>query len=251
MKNELPSLEIIVDTIDDAVAAEQGGATQILVCSHFPSTGVTPSYGMIARIQEKVTIPIVMQIRPHMRSCIPTKEDIEVCIQDIQAARSLGIHDFMIGFIDQQNYPHCPAIQSILESCGPVRLHSHMIWEYAFDLDSCLKKLIDLQFYSIRTSGRRHTNTIFDTDATKIINKINEIKDIADDRITIFLTGGITASNLSNLVSQTRIFNLQIGRGVRSPNNSHSPVDPSKVAMVRSMQLKMFESYSDSLDDEN
>jgi len=239
----MPALEIIVDTVQDAIEAEKGGATQLTILSHYPSTGVTPSFGMVAQIRKKVTLPLFVLIRPHTRSSIPCEEDIETCISDIEAIKTLGIQDFLIEFIDQENKPNQHAIETIKQRCSPIQLHSHFALEYSRNYTSNIEDLIKLGFVSIRTCGRTSINSWFDNDASRYIENICSIRDLAGDRISILLTGGIALSNVTNLTARTHIFDLQIGRGVRSPNNSHSPVNSAIIAEIRSKQIKAYKEY--------
>ena len=239
----MPVLEIIVDTVQDAIEAEKGGATHLTVLSHYPSTGVTPSIGMVAQIQKKVSLPLIILVRPHTRNSIPCGQDIETCVSDIKAMKTLGIQDFLIEFIDQDNNPNQQAIEKINHCCAPIRLHSHFAWQYSRNRAATIEKLIQLGFVSIRTSGRTNTNSWFDNDATRSVESICSIRDLVGKRSSVYLTGGITAANVTHLITSTAIFDLQIGRGVRSPNNSHSPVKSSLVTEIRSRQMKAFQEY--------
>ncbi|HAF63156.1 MAG TPA: hypothetical protein DCK95_12655 [Anaerolineaceae bacterium] len=246
----MPVLEIIVDTVQDAIEAEKGGATQLTILSHYPSTGVTPSYGMVAQIRKKVSLPLFVLIRPHTRSSIPCKEDIETCVSDIEVMKTLGIQDFIIEFIDQENNPNQTAIETIKKRCSPIQLHSHFAWEYSRNRTEIIEKLIKLGFASIRTSGRTNINSWFDNDASRSIENICSIRDLIGNRISLLLTGGITLSNVINLTTRTQIFDLQIGRGVRSPNNSHSPVNSAIVAEIRSKQIKAYKQHITQMKDD-
>lgn len=239
----MPVLEIIVDTVQDAIEAERGGATHLTVLSHYPSTGVTPSIGMVAQIQTKVSLPLVILIRPHTRNSIPCGEDIETCVSDIKAMNALGIQDFLIEFIDQDNNPNQQAIEKLYRCCTSIRLHSHFAWQYSRNHVATIEKLIQLGFVSVRTSGRTNTNTWFDNDANRSIEGICSIRDLVGKRTSLYLTGGITTANVTHLTKSTAIFDLQIGRGVRSPNNSHSPVKSSLVAEIRSQQMQAYKKY--------
>lgn len=237
----MPCLEIIVDTVEDAIAAETGGATQITVLSHYPSTGVTPSYGMVARIHEMVKIPILVLICPHTRGYIPSFEDMETCLRDIEAFKKLGVRDFLLGFIDQSNNLNVQAIEKIKTAQTAINLHSRIIWEFTRDIRKTVETTIGLGFLSMRTSGNCMMNAMTNGDTSESVKNISIIKDLAQNKIEILLTGGITIANMENLVRQTDIYDLQIGRGVRTPNNSYSPVDPTKVTAIRAKQVMLFE----------
>jgi copper homeostasis protein len=228
----MPNLEIIVDTVEDAVAAEKGGATQVVVVSHYPSTGITPSYGLIARIRDKISIPLIVLIRPNTRSSIPTEEDIETSLIDIEISKSLGINDFLLGFIDQFNNPHEKTMRAIKDNCGEIRIHSTTAWEGSNNFNEAMDNLIKAGFCSVRMGGRNTSNLGFHTDASQAVAKFGMIKNFIQERVPLYLTGGITATNLTYLLLQTRIFNIQVGRGVRTPNNSYSPVDSQKVFQI-------------------
>ena len=240
----MPVLEIIVDTVQDAIEAEKGGATHLTVLSHYPSTGVTPSIGMVAQIRDRVTLPLIVLIRPHTRNSIPCNQDIETCVSDMKAMKALGIQDFLIEFIDQENNPNRQAIEMINKNCGPVRLHSHFAWQYSRNRVQIIEKLVQLRFVSIRTSGITNSSSWFDNNAVRSIENICSIRNLIGKRTSVYLTGGITATNVAYLTTSTEIFDLQIGRGVRSPNNSHSPVKSSLVADIRSRQIKAYKEHN-------
>jgi len=237
----MPCLEVIVDTVEDAFAAEKGGATRISILSHYPSTGVTPSYGMVARIREIIKIPVVVLICPHTRCYVPSEEDLVTSLYDIEAFRKLGINDFLMGFIDQTNNLNIPIIEKIKTEFDDIYLHSRILWEYSRDIENTIETTIRLGFLSMRASGNGALNSLTYDDNSTTIKNLLRIKEIAKDRIEILLTGGISETNLEKIIRKTNILNLQIGRGVRTPNNSYSPVDPSKVAMIRSKQMSLYE----------
>jgi len=240
----MPFLEIIVDTVEDAIAAETGGATQLALLSHYPSTGVTPSFGMVARIYEKVRIPVIVLLCPHTRGYIPSEEDLETCLRDIEVFKKIGIHDFLIGFIDQTNNLNIQAVGKIRAAHPDIHLHNRIIWEFSRDIQQTVETAIALGFLSMRTSGNHMQNIMVNGDMMETMRNIKLIKDTANKRIAVLLTGGITAANAEFIMNQSGIFDLQIGRGVRSPSNSYSPVDPQKVAILRSKQISVFEDFN-------
>lgn len=60
-------LEIIVETVADALAAEAGGATQLDLKSAAELDGLTPTLGMIEQICSRVQIDVMVMVRPHKK----------------------------------------------------------------------------------------------------------------------------------------------------------------------------------------
>jgi copper homeostasis protein len=55
-------LEIIATTVEDAKRIEASGANRIELVSALTEGGLTPSYGLIKKVVESVTIPVNVMI---------------------------------------------------------------------------------------------------------------------------------------------------------------------------------------------
>ncbi len=84
-------LEIIATCVDDAIAIEKHGGERIELVSALTEGGLTPSYGLIKRTQEQVSLPINVMIKPHAKSSVYTEQDLQTMLEDIQAAKLLRI----------------------------------------------------------------------------------------------------------------------------------------------------------------
>src|SRR6267378_8139280 len=57
-------LEISVETLEAALAAERGGADRIELCGDLSAGGITPSSELMRAARARVRIPIFAMIRP-------------------------------------------------------------------------------------------------------------------------------------------------------------------------------------------
>lgn len=70
--------EACVDSIDSAILAEKAGADRIELCSDLDSGGLTPSYGLIRIVLERLSIPVNVLIRPRVGDFNYSTEEFEV-----------------------------------------------------------------------------------------------------------------------------------------------------------------------------
>jgi copper homeostasis protein len=62
MKNLI--LEACVETLEEAIKAEENGACRLELCSRLDLDGLTPDIELTKQVLEKVSIPIKVMIRP-------------------------------------------------------------------------------------------------------------------------------------------------------------------------------------------
>src|SRR5580704_4403829 len=92
-------LEICVESVDHAVAAERGGAHRIELCSDLPSGGITPSVGFMQTTRRQVHIPIHMLIRPRPGDFYYSDHEFQIMRNDILAARQFGMDGVVLGVL--------------------------------------------------------------------------------------------------------------------------------------------------------
>jgi copper homeostasis protein len=230
-------LEVIVETLEDALSAWQGGATQLDLKAYYPCGGLTPTIGTVRTVSKEVEIPIIMMIRPTARSMQVSPGDLKIVCADIQAAMDLGVRDFLLGFLTSDSRLDVPAIGIIQKEAQGCRLHAHLAWELTINPWDALKQLIDMGFSSIRTGGISTSGTAIGGNASGSVETILIIKEIIHNQLEIFLAGGVNLENASRLIQSIGITNLHCGRGVRTPPTFEGAVDIEKVRSLRTAQL--------------
>lgn len=235
------ALEIIVETVEDARAAEAGGATQLDLKAHYPCSGITPSIGMVTVIAQTVKIPIVLMVRPHARSFLASPADLQAARSDILATKALGVQNFMFGFLTNEQTLDIQAVEQLRDAAGDGRIHMHLAWELSRDPWQALDQMLSLGFHSIHTGGLSTQGTAFGGSALDAAANIRRIAEIVRGRMEIFLAGSVSAENAVSLMRATGITNLHCGRGVRTPATADGKVDENKVRLLRQTQMAELE----------
>ena len=92
-------LEVCVDSVASAVAAEQGGAQRIELCVSLSDGGLTPSAGLIAMVRKRVALPLHVLVRPRTGDFCYTADEFEVIKRDILMAKQLGVNGLALGVL--------------------------------------------------------------------------------------------------------------------------------------------------------
>jgi len=76
-------VEVCVDSVASAVAAERGGAGRIELCSDLLEGGITPSAGLIATVRSRISIGLHPIIRPRPGDFCYSEQEMEIMSRDI------------------------------------------------------------------------------------------------------------------------------------------------------------------------
>ena len=71
-------LEACVETLDEALKAQQNGAGRIELCTNLLEGGTTPSFGMISSAKGLLNVPIMVMIRPRGGNFIYNENELEI-----------------------------------------------------------------------------------------------------------------------------------------------------------------------------
>src|SRR5690348_13088097 len=96
------TIEVCVDSVESAMAAERGGADRVELCDNLLEGGTTPSAGCIKVVRRGLKIGLQVIIRPRGGDFLYDDTEMEVMRQDIQIAKELGADGVVIGCLTAQ-----------------------------------------------------------------------------------------------------------------------------------------------------
>src|ERR1700722_9456528 len=132
-------VEVCVDSVPSAVAAERGGAARIELCSDLVEGGITPSAGLIETVRSAVTLPVHVMIRPRGGDFYYDADEFDSMRRDIAAAKRLGVSGVVFGILDVNANVDVVRTHQLLDLARPLEVTFHR----AFDMSSDLFRALD------------------------------------------------------------------------------------------------------------
>src|ERR687897_3650985 len=95
-----PLLEVIACTVDDAVAAERGGADRIELVRDLGRGGLTPDIALAAAVVDAVRIPVRVMIREEEPFVVSDAAVARALCDAARAISGLRVEGLVLGFVD-------------------------------------------------------------------------------------------------------------------------------------------------------
>lgn len=191
-------VEICVDSLAGALAAEQGGAHRVELCDNLLEGGTTASAGAIKLVRQRLGIPVHVLIRPRGGDFLYSNTEFAVILEDIRTAREMGVQGIVCGCLTQHGDIDKPRLGEMISSARPLSFTFHRAFDMCREARRALEDLIELGVDRLLTSGQEASCLAGAT-------LIAELQNQAGGRIVIMAGGGIAPSNVSQLVALTGV----------------------------------------------
>ncbi|KAK8801744.1 hypothetical protein WA538_005582, partial [Blastocystis sp. DL] len=191
-------LEVCIDRVESAVNAERGGAGRVELCDNLVDGGTTPSYGMIKIVKESISIPVNVIIRPRGGDFYYNENEMRIMLEDIEACKRIGVHGVVIGCLTKDGQVDMEKNRRLMEAARPLSVTFHRAIDMTVDPVKATEDCIELGVDRILTSGG--CNTVMEGKDT-----IRKMVAAAKGKLQIMAGGGVTASNIRELVQYTGV----------------------------------------------
>ena len=205
-------LEICVDSVESAVAAELGGAQRIELCSDLLEGGIAPSPGLLERVRRRIGIDIFVMIRPRGGDFFYTAEEFAIMMADIAHARELGANGIVLGVLDQDGYVDVERTREMVEEAHPLPVTFHRAIDVSADFSDSLEKIIASGAQRVLTSGGKRRAVDSTRDISEAIRK-------TQGRLIVMVGGGLNPDNIGTVAEQTGAaeYHASLNTGLPSP----------------------------------
>jgi copper homeostasis protein len=191
-------LEVCVETVASAVAAERGGAHRIELCSNLAVDGVTPTADLIQQVRRQTAVPMHVLIRPRAGDFCYTPSEFETMKGDIAAIKVLGVSGLVFGILDRKACIDVARTRELVQSARPLSVTFHRAFDECPDLLAALEDVVKTGADRILTTGGRKT-------VEEGASMLARLVTAAAGRIGILACGTIRESNVRKIVEATGV----------------------------------------------
>lgn len=200
----MPALEVITTTLEDALAAQEGGAQSLEICFHPEMDGLTPPITLVKTIRDAVKIDINVIIRPHAQSFVYNLQDHIEIFSAIEALKPLGIQSIVFGAHDEQGMLDLDLIETVIDFAKPLNMTLHRALERSKNPGEGLLKLAG-RANRVLTSGPAENAYDGMIGLLEWVNYFGLF-------YTFVAAGGITKTNIQEIALTSGVDQVHVGR---------------------------------------
>jgi copper homeostasis protein len=203
MNNQL-LIEVCVDSVASAVAAAQGGAGRIEVCSALIEGGVTPSSGLVDAVREHSSIAVQVMIRPRGGDFCYDADEFQIMRRDIEDFKRRGVAGVVFGVLRADGSVDVGRTRELVELARPLSVTFHRAFDMTADLFRALEDVCAAGADRILTSGGEQT-------CMQGSQTIARLVQAAGNRIVVMPGSGIKPGNVRSVLEQTGAREIHVG----------------------------------------
>lgn len=191
-------VEVAIDSVAGARAAEAAGATRLELCCALAEGGLTPTLGLLQQCRRHSRLPIVAMLRPRAGDFLYTDDEFEVLRADLHQLAGAGADGFAVGVLLADGELDLARMRELVAAAAPHPVTCHRAFDLARDPETALQQLLDLGVQRVLTSGLCAT-------ASEGQERIRALVRQARGRIEVIAGAGVRSHNVRELVRRTGV----------------------------------------------
>lgn len=189
-------VELVCQTVEDALHAESLGADRIELCAAIETGGLTPSSGVVLEILRRVKIPLAVMVRPRPSGFCYTATEQDVILADAANFAQLGVGGLVFGCVDVAGQIDQVLLGRFLKASSGVPVTFHRVFDSCQGPIANARTLTQLGVQRLLCSGSMQG-------AEQGIENLRKIKKSVGDSLEVIAAGGIRASNAVTIARET------------------------------------------------
>lgn len=191
-------LEVCIDSVESAIAAQEGGAGRVELCADLDHGGTTPSAGMIKSVRGWASIAVHVMIRPRSGDFCYSDLEFEVMKHDVLKAKELDADGVVFGILTPEGTVDVARTRVLVELARPMAVTFHRAFDECSNLPHALAELVPLGVDRVLTSGGKGS----------VQDGVESLADLvrrANRSIKVLAGGGVTLENVREIVTRTKV----------------------------------------------
>ncbi|HWC72376.1 MAG TPA: copper homeostasis protein CutC [Gemmatimonadales bacterium] len=186
-------VEAAVESLAAALAAAEGGAHRIELCTNLARGGTTPAVELLGECRARLSIPVFVLVRPRPGDFVYTAAEHQVTLEQIRSAKAAGAQGIVTGELTASHEIAVDRTAELIAAARPLPVTFHRAFDECSELTVALETLIQLGVERVLTSGGAPT-------ARDGAEQLRRLVEQSQERIGILAGGGVAASNVARLV---------------------------------------------------
>ncbi|WP_331488480.1 copper homeostasis protein CutC [Luteimonas rhizosphaericola] len=213
------TLEIAANSLESAQAAQAAGAARVELCTALEASGLTPSAGMIARVRERVALPVHVLIRPRAGDFCYSDAEHRTMLADIAHCAASGCDGVVIGALTPDGKVDTARCRELVDAAGAMDTTFHRAIDLCPDMPAALEAVIALGFRRVLSSGGA-------IDAMAGADMLRRLVEQAAGRLVVMPGAGVSPDNIALLAARTRAREFHASAKVPLATRMRIQVDP-------------------------
>lgn len=189
-------LEVCAGSVESAIAARNGGASRIELCSALEIGGITPTAGLIREVRKTDGIALHVLIRPRGGDFLYNDNEAAIMEHDIAMARDCGADGVVIGALTANGDIDTTLCRRLADAACGMSITFHRAFDMCRNPMQALEDIIGLGCNRLLTSGQAAT-------AEEGIETLKELVKAGKERIIIMPGCGVNSKNASQIIKES------------------------------------------------
>jgi copper homeostasis protein len=221
-------LEVAIASVEDALAAQKGGADRLELNAALAIGGLTPSLGTLLEVRAAVSLPLLVMIRPRPGGFAYSEADFNVMRRDTDLVLRHGTDGIVFGILSADGRVDLDRCRALVQQAGDRAAVFHRAFDVTPDPFEALEQVIDLGFRRVMTSGQEATAYNGAHLSAELIRR-------AGNRVEVLPAGGINRFTVADVISRTGCD--QVHASLRSRRQDRSVASRPQVSFGGSVRV--------------
>lgn len=190
------TIEAAIETVEDAVAATEGGADRLELCAALDLGGLTPTLGQVEAVRAVTTLPMVVMLRPRGGHFVYSTAELDIIAKDFKHLSGTKPIGYVVGILNPDGTIHEDALRDVIARAAGTPIVFHRAFDRTPHHLKALDTLIELGVTRVLTSGGATT-------ALEGSPRLAKLVEHAAGRIQILPCGRVRAVDAANIIQIT------------------------------------------------